>query len=36
MMLGCADQDLDAQKQGIDPKRLFVVSVMPCKAKKYK
>jgi len=35
MMLGALTKTWYAQKQGIDPKRLFVVSVMPCTAKKY-
>ena len=35
MMLGALTKTWYAQKQGIDPKRLYVVSVMPCTAKKY-
>lgn len=35
MMLGAVIKSYYAQKLGIDPKNMFVVSVMPCTAKKY-
>ncbi len=35
MMLGAVVKSYYAQKLGIDPKDLYVVSVMPCTAKKY-
>jgi len=35
MMLGALIKSYYAQKIGIDPKDIFVVSVMPCTAKKY-
>ncbi len=35
MMLGAIAKTYFAQKKGIDPKDLFVVSVMPCTAKKF-
>lgn len=34
-MFGAAAKSYYAQKAGIDPKNIFVVSVMPCTAKKY-
>ena len=34
-MLGAVIKSYFAQKQGIDPKRIFSVSVMPCTAKKF-
>ncbi|HBH18184.1 MAG TPA: ferredoxin [Cyanobacteria bacterium UBA9579] len=34
-MLGALAKSYYAQKQGIDPKDIFVVSIMPCTAKKY-
>lgn len=35
MMLGALVKSYYAEKLGIDPKKLFVVSVMPCTAKKF-
>ena len=35
MMLGALTKSWFAQKAGIDPKKLFVVSIMPCTAKKF-
>lgn len=35
MMLGALTKSFYAQKIGVDPKDIFVVSVMPCTAKKY-
>jgi NADP-reducing hydrogenase subunit HndD len=35
MMLGALTKSYYAQKLGIDPKNVFVVSVMPCTAKKF-
>ena len=35
MMLGAVAKSYYAQKAGIDPKKMFVVSVMPCTAKKF-
>ncbi|HHV71968.1 MAG TPA: 4Fe-4S binding protein, partial [Clostridia bacterium] len=35
MMLGALTKTYFAQKKGIDPKDIFVVSVMPCTAKKF-
>lgn len=35
MMLGALTKSYYAQKIGVDPKNIFVVSVMPCTAKKY-
>ncbi len=35
MMMGAMIKSYYAQKLGIDPKTMFVVSVMPCTAKKY-
>ncbi|MEX1377832.1 MAG: NADH-dependent [FeFe] hydrogenase, group A6 [Eubacteriales bacterium] len=35
MMLGALTKSYFAEKEKIDPKELFVVSVMPCTAKKY-
>lgn len=35
MMLGALLKSYYAKKQGIDPEKIFVVSVMPCTAKKY-
>lgn len=35
MMLGALTKSYYAQKIGVDPKDIFVVSVMPCTAKKY-
>lgn len=35
MMLGALIKSFFAQKMGINPKDLFVISVMPCTAKKY-
>lgn len=35
MMLGALAKSFYADKLGIDPKNIFVVSVMPCTAKKY-
>ncbi len=35
MMLGAVAKSYYAQKLGIDPKNIFVVSVMPCTAKKF-
>jgi NADH-quinone oxidoreductase subunit G/NADP-reducing hydrogenase subunit HndD len=35
MMLGAVAKSYYAQKLGIDPKNMFVVSVMPCTAKKF-
>lgn len=35
MMLGALVKSWYAQKKGIDPQKLYVVSVMPCTAKKY-
>lgn len=34
-MLGALTKSYYAEKMGIDPKKIFVVSVMPCTAKKY-
>lgn len=34
-MLGALTKSYFAEKMGIDPKKIFVVSVMPCTAKKY-
>lgn len=34
-MLGAVAKSYYAQKAGIDPKNIFVVSIMPCTAKKY-
>ena len=34
-MLGALVKSYYAEKPGVDPKDLFVVSVMPCTAKKY-
>ncbi len=34
-MLGATLKSYYAEKEGIDPKKMFVVSVMPCTAKKY-
>lgn len=34
-MLGALVKSFFAEKQGIDPKSLYVVSIMPCTAKKY-
>lgn len=34
-MLGALTKSYYAEKMGIDPKKVFVVSVMPCTAKKY-
>ncbi len=35
MMLGAILKSYYAEKMGIDPKKLYVISVMPCTAKKY-
>jgi len=35
MMLGALTKSYFAEKEKIDPKKMFVVSVMPCTAKKY-
>lgn len=34
-MLGALTKSYYAEKMGIDPKKIFVVSIMPCTAKKY-
>lgn len=34
-MLGALTKSYYAEKMGIDPKKMFVVSIMPCTAKKY-
>lgn len=35
MMMGAVIKSYFAEKEGIDPKDIFVVSIMPCTAKKY-
>ena len=35
MMLGAVAKSYYAQKEGVDPQKMFVVSVMPCTAKKF-
>jgi NADH-quinone oxidoreductase subunit G/NADP-reducing hydrogenase subunit HndD len=35
MMLGALAKSFFAQKAGIDPKKMYVVSIMPCTAKKF-
>lgn len=35
MMLGALTKSYFAEKEGIDPSKIFVVSIMPCTAKKY-
>ena len=34
-MQGAITKTFYAQKEGLDPKKMFVVSVMPCTAKKF-